>query len=380
MDNPSVIRVRSGADLLSCIPHRLGFTPRNSVVVLSVIGPRGRLGVAARLDLPHLRHPQAGPELAAYTAGVMADDGAQRAVIVRYPGAGDPPAHLDGPVRMLAGVVAARVERIEVWEVGEGRYAHLDARTWRPEGEAGPAERLRGTVPAAAFAAAGSAPAASREALNALPGADRADVRRARRAASRAWDQRIQGGTSGLVDWRSTMLDMWRATLEAEAQALRVGERAAVPDSRVLGEIAAGVNDPAVRDAVIATIAGEEDLANLAILHEHWPAARSGMGALLDPRTGTELDEDRGEAAERLLTHAAVRAISRRKGQLFGVVAWVAWTRGDGPRAALACDRAAECPGQVQLAQTIDQELRCGLSPRGSARARRVLGGGGYAA
>ncbi|MDR1295062.1 MAG: DUF4192 domain-containing protein [Bifidobacteriaceae bacterium] len=376
MDNPTVIRVSTGADLLSCIPHRLGFAPRNSVVVLSLVGPRCRFGVAARLDLPHIRHPQAGPELAAYLARVIADDGARRAVIVRYPSAGDPPAHLDGPVRMLAAAIGARVEGIEAWEVGEDRYTHLDVRTWRPAGENGGVERLTGTVPAAAFIAAGSAPAVSREAMAALPSADAAEVRRARRAASRAWDQRVQAGASGLTAWRTRMLEIWRGAVEGCEAPCGANERTAVPDSRTLGEIAAAVNDSAVRMAVMAAIAGQDELADLAVAQEHAVTVRSGMDALLDPRAGTVLDEERAQIAERLLTLAAVRAISRRKGQLFGVLAWVAWTRGDGGRAGLACDRAAECPGQVRLAQTIDQELRCGLSPR----ARRVSDGRGCAA
>lgn len=50
------VRLTSPADLTAVVPHLLGFTPTQSLVVMSLRRPRGRLGLTMRFDLP-------GPEL-----------------------------------------------------------------------------------------------------------------------------------------------------------------------------------------------------------------------------------------------------------------------------------------------------------------------------
>jgi hypothetical protein len=48
---PAVAKVRSPADALAMIPYLLGFEPHESVVVVSLDGPRRRLGPMIRVDL-----------------------------------------------------------------------------------------------------------------------------------------------------------------------------------------------------------------------------------------------------------------------------------------------------------------------------------------
>ncbi|WP_036959882.1 DUF4192 family protein, partial [Promicromonospora kroppenstedtii] len=53
--NARVVRVAGPEDLLAYIPYRLGFEPVESVVVVSLTGPRQRVGLVARVDLADLR-------------------------------------------------------------------------------------------------------------------------------------------------------------------------------------------------------------------------------------------------------------------------------------------------------------------------------------
>lgn len=48
----SALRAKGYEDLLAVVPYRLGFHPADSIVALSLEGPRDRLGLAIRLDLP----------------------------------------------------------------------------------------------------------------------------------------------------------------------------------------------------------------------------------------------------------------------------------------------------------------------------------------
>ena len=89
--NATVVRVAGPEDLLAYIPYRLGFQPAESVVAVSLTGPRQRVGLVARVDLADLRLRQPddpdGPDGAA-TARWLTDhvvaDGADRAVVILY--------------------------------------------------------------------------------------------------------------------------------------------------------------------------------------------------------------------------------------------------------------------------------------------------------
>ncbi|MCC9175016.1 DUF4192 family protein [Arthrobacter sp. zg-Y179] len=52
-------RVNAPADILSLIPHTLGFEPRESLVLMALCG--GRLGATLRVDLPPGKGPRPGP-------------------------------------------------------------------------------------------------------------------------------------------------------------------------------------------------------------------------------------------------------------------------------------------------------------------------------
>ncbi|MDR1188606.1 MAG: DUF4192 domain-containing protein, partial [Bifidobacteriaceae bacterium] len=110
------ITIAGTADLLSLIPHHIGYTPRDSLVVMGTGRWRSRFGVVVRVDLASIRNPQTGPWLARHIADVVADDGATGAVVVRYASPGDPSAHEDRALVEAAVALRARLDELEVWE------------------------------------------------------------------------------------------------------------------------------------------------------------------------------------------------------------------------------------------------------------------------
>ena len=53
-----VARLRGPADLAAALPHLCGFVPTESLVVVALHGPRHRVGLSMRVDLPARRHEQ----------------------------------------------------------------------------------------------------------------------------------------------------------------------------------------------------------------------------------------------------------------------------------------------------------------------------------
>ena len=77
--NPARLRVGSPADLLAIVPHLLGFIPGNSFVVLGARGPRHRIELTLRFDLPDPPEPRAAADIAAHAVAVL---GAQQLTTV----------------------------------------------------------------------------------------------------------------------------------------------------------------------------------------------------------------------------------------------------------------------------------------------------------
>src|SRR4051812_991753 len=75
----TALRVSSPADLVLALPHLVGFPPEESIVVGCLQGPRKRLGLLMRLDLPD-RADEA--ELAAELAARVRHEEAAAAFVV----------------------------------------------------------------------------------------------------------------------------------------------------------------------------------------------------------------------------------------------------------------------------------------------------------
>jgi hypothetical protein len=281
---------------------------------------------------------------------------------------------MDTELRAFNDSLAEVVELGDVWDVGEEWYECLNPKTWLPCGISGPVEDLRQTEVAAVMTANGIALRSSRSQVAPLPEADPLEIRRARRAGSRAWDRRTQGGVDGLDEWRRWMLEIWRSTHRRLADTLGAGQIPDPLDSATLGRIAAGLCDGTSRQAILASIAGREREADQLIEAgaQTWLAGPQAF--VIDPRQGARVGGSEGQAAEMILTGAAVLAPAKRKGQLFACLAWLAWAMGDSVCAAIACERAKQCPGDIALADIIDNFLTLGVSPHCPERSERVIG------
>jgi len=122
MNTPSgrpPLRVSSPAGLLAVIPHLLGFTPQDSLVVIGVGRPAGRIQVAFRYDLPDPPDSKTAAEIAAHAAAVLARQHVTNAVVVGYgPGPLVTPV-ADATRRAASG---AGVKLRDVLRVHDGRY------------------------------------------------------------------------------------------------------------------------------------------------------------------------------------------------------------------------------------------------------------------
>jgi len=67
------VRVRPGspAELLAIVPHRLGFAPQSSLVVMGTEPPRGRVKVTLRYDLPDPPGAGVAADIAAHAVGIV---------------------------------------------------------------------------------------------------------------------------------------------------------------------------------------------------------------------------------------------------------------------------------------------------------------------
>src|SRR6266568_3859749 len=113
------VRVSGPADLLAVVPHLLGFHPENSFVVIGASGPRDRLDLGFRYDLPDPPDPAAASKIAGHAVAILTHRRVTTVIGVGYgPG---------GLVTPVADVFAAAVRREsfrlhELLRVEDGRY------------------------------------------------------------------------------------------------------------------------------------------------------------------------------------------------------------------------------------------------------------------
>ena len=83
---PGMTRVRlsSPADVLAAVPHLLGFHPARSLVVIGAGGPRSRIRLGFRYDLPDPPAAGAARRIADHAVAVLAERRATTVIAVGY--------------------------------------------------------------------------------------------------------------------------------------------------------------------------------------------------------------------------------------------------------------------------------------------------------
>lgn len=259
----TTLRLDHSRELLGLLPYQLGFHPRDSAVAVSLRGPEREVGLVSRIGLPDVLGAH-GPDLLGGMAGHLARDGAGEVVLVVYddgPDPRDPERGLrpDGSARAVRAADRVRavlggVAVVTVWLVTQDRYLGLDC---RDPGCCPPGGRPVGDLAAGGLVGrvvARYGPVRdSRDELGEIALAGAGPRRSASAARARWVDARLRAAhPSEVLDWRLHALGAWREALSAALDASAGDDVELTPAQ--LGRIEAGLDDRAVRDAVVLTL------------------------------------------------------------------------------------------------------------------------------
>jgi hypothetical protein len=321
-DPPYRVSLGDPGEIAAALPHLLGFRPRESVVLVSLTGPRGvQVGLTIRADIPP---PEHAPALARELSRSVRTDlpGAVLLVVVSDDVPDD-----DLPYRALVHelTVALFAEGIPVRDallVGDRRWWSYDC----PSGCCRPSAGTplpTGTSPlAAATVAAGVVVADSREELTARIAQRGGPARNAMASVARRVAAEAVARL-GVVGRAATAEESW-AAVEAGLAHARAG--VALLDA-ALARLLWGLRDVAVRDRALRLA----------------------------------LDED--AAVEALWTDCVRRAPRRYVPAPATLLAVGAWLRGDGAMAGVALERALAADRTYRLADLMRKALSACVPP-----------------
>jgi len=341
----AVVRLMSPVDVLSVVPHLLGFHPCQSLVLVCLTshGKGARVGMVARLDLPGAGH---AAEAADAVLPAVAREDPDAAVLIAYGDAVD------------EGTVAVEVLSGALTEVGvqvrarllvvEGRWQSLDG----PDREAWTVVPGPDAAASLEFAVvAGSAPVPSRSVLE-------------RRCAA--------GPRAGAVGRECARLDRSHGEVTVE--------RGAAVWGRLLLDRpdVAGFSDAIVALAAVSLHAGGSPALRDALAgwltpgfltaQEMNPVAVAGLRQYLplpwwdsprrpaDPATSARLLDRLIQVAGCLPDAYAVAVLA--------VLAHTAWNQGNGAVARVALDRALAADPDYYLAVLLDRMVTVGFRPQ----------------
>jgi hypothetical protein len=318
-DEPPMLRLRGPDELVEVVPYLIGFTPVESLVIVSVINGGRRIGLSLRADLQALRH---GPLTLGACRTHLRHSGAEEVLLLVYTTA-HPPLDLSAlPERTLVARVEEQLQKDGL--VTRDSLLVVDDRWWSyhcrqprccpPTGNRRPAADAPSAV-AAAAAVAGLTVVSDREALNAslAPEEDQAPLAAAASQASSDWQERDAGRARRA----------WR--LSARKQ-LRGEQRI---DDETAALLLAGLARPEVRDACL--------------------------------RSGGKPGAGLAHGAEALLRQLVRRASAPFDAAPATMLAWYCWDRGDGAMARIAIERALASVPDYPLAVLVEQMLNAGM-------------------
>ena len=356
----TVIRAREPRELLAYVPHRLGFSPTDSLAAIAVRARPSRLGLVVRVDIADLASEASGDDVAATVSRHLHADGARRVVLVLYT---DEDRREVRRGRGAAGQALSRVRAVlgddvvaDVWLVSSTGYAGVDCQDDACCPEMGRSlTDLESTQVGAQMVLEGSVVAPSRDALAVRRRAPEPARRAARRAAAAERDRRPgQALRDGWGDQESIRSAWTRRGLANWADLLRRAAAGRDLPAGALGRLLAGLEDVLLRDAVILEIvraggaAAERDSVTL--------VAVFGSGGPTPDRSAVASAR---AVLEAVVAHAAVS----RGGPPLAVLAWLAWWTGDGARARVLVEQCLGVDPGYSLAGLMGEILDAGLPP-----------------
>jgi hypothetical protein len=321
------VRLSSPADILAAVPHLLGFHPARSLVVIGAGGPRDRVKLGFRYDLPDPPHAGIARQIAEHAGAILTGRRATTVIAIGY-GQGrlvTPLLDVFTAVARQSGLAVRELLRVE-----DGRYWSYLCQ----DVNCCPAEGVPfdpGSHPVtAAMSAAG---------LAAYP--DRATLART---------------LAPLTGERATARDeaAGRACARAAALVEQAARQGGNPLRLVISEGRRALRDAIARYRDGGAITDDDLLAWLAISLAHLPV-RDDAWARMDPphraahlRLWTDLVRGAGDAW--VPAPAAL-------------LAFTAWQCGDGALASIAIDRALACDPGYSMALLLRDILDAGVPP-----------------
>ncbi len=362
------LRVTEPRELLSLIPHRLGFQPTESVVAVSLRPPRRRVGLVARVDLADLASPRDGAQLGREVVSHLGADGAEQALLVVYTRE-DPRC---GPDPLVAAAIEHVREAAElafgdvpVWAVTSTGYLSLDCDGPCCPLGGRPLADLASTAVNAQMVLAGSAVARCREDVGRIPSAG-SEARRSVARVRRRWRARhVQARTDAslLERWRTDSVAAWRRAVDEQLG------RSTGPTAAALGRLEAGLTDVRVRDAVlVALVPGQGDLPERCVRGER-PGADDdaalgrALALVVDPLDGVPAPAAATRVHESVLEAVVAHGERGAQAAALTLLGLLAWWRGDGARARILLERALADDDGYRLALLLAESLSCGVPP-----------------
>jgi hypothetical protein len=323
---PVRVGLASPVSVLAIVPSLLGFHPSQSLVVLGVSGPRNRVSLTFRYDLPDPPDDEVATDIAAHACEVLAREAIPSAIVIGY-GPASPVAQAAVPV--VAALLHAGVDVLEVLRAEGGRCFTVNCQD--------PGCCPPGGIPfdpcshpvAAALKEAGMDVLPDRSALARTlqppPGTARA-TRQATGRALRRLDRLTATARGSGLDPAATLADAGRAAVRDAIRQYRSGTP--IEDRARLAFLAVVLADLRVRDDAWAQM----------------DPRRSG------PHTALWTDIVTGAAPEFVPAPASL-------------LAFTAWQAGEGALANVAAERALAADPAYSMALLIGGAVQAGLPP-----------------
>lgn len=419
------LRVTDPKELLALVPFQLGFAPSDSVVVVSLRGPRKQVGLIARVDVEALESEERTDILHRMMIH-CSQDGASRVVLIGY-GAGP---HPTGPI-VDDGLAAAQVpfgrgreltlESLhkalratrkamsqvfpvdEVLAVWDGKCGHFSAsgrccptliapsldnertNVLPPEfcwEHTAPIEQLKSTRVAAHLVYKGAVAGTERAALGHV---EQASAHR-KAAVEEAIKQYLQPSESRFSpansSWHEDQFDFWNKCIATKDESQRRGTSRPHGPSTIAA-LAVALKDVTVRDAVLVGCtsqgkAGGLELIRCVIAKEPQRdradrIAKRAIAEIADPAHSTKPDNARLATVREVLTSIISDSPGDYHSAPRTLLSLIAWWEGNGALARRHLEELESIDGDYSLAKLVTMALDYGLAP-GWIRKKNITG------